>query len=525
MRHTVERAIVPHNPSASSIFQKEKYNLFAPVASKGRGGMAAFDTADFEVTNQTVRLNRNFREGILGEVSLEFVRLDEKIDAAIEDIGTNSGRISVNANAIASNKSEISTLESSVSEHADEISGLKSHVAESENLLSDHDAKLLVHTDKINMLESGIETHGNRIGDNEADIADLIKSTNDRFSAVNKSIADVNDDLQEHERRFTQVDEDIDALDDRVTTNSEKIEELPHSIELTMEPGTYILKAILKDSEGTIVHMSDPIDLPIEASVVDMRANGHKLIFVLRNGVETEVDISTVLRGVVTSLDIDDDTKVLSAKTGGLIKTAIANAIADKVTHTGLSNILKDYVKNTALENYVTEQELDNILAGFQPSGGNGSGNVSEELKVQLDEVFSTDGTYGLKYNIYDTYVECAGIGKTTRANIVMGSKVKGLPVTMVTQNAFDACIIDIESVTIPSSITRIESNAFSNNTKLNSVYIHKGVVVIKSNAFTYCNNLSHVYYSGSEADWNTIVIETGNDSIKNAIKIFNWKE
>lgn len=93
--------------------------------------------------------------------------------------------------------------------------------------------------------------------------------------------------------------------------------------------------------------------------------------------------------------------------------------------------------------------------------------------------------------------------------------------VTTIGYGAFANCH-SLTSVTIPNSVTDISISAFNNCTSLTSVTVPKSVTSIGSHAFSYCDNLTRVYYSGSQAEWEKIVIGTENDPLKNASITFN---
>ena len=64
----------------------------------------------------------------------------------------------------------------------------------------------------------------------------------------------------------------------------------------------------------------------------------------------------------------------------------------------------------------------------------------------------------------------------------------------------------------------------FANCNNLKSVLIPKKVTVINKGAFFECYNLEYVYYSGTEDDWNNVVIEDLNEPLNNVNIYFNVK-
>lgn len=92
-----------------------------------------------------------------------------------------------------------------------------------------------------------------------------------------------------------------------------------------------------------------------------------------------------------------------------------------------------------------------------------------------------------------------------------------------IPNNAFEEC--DIVSVTVPDSISRIGSDAFGNCDKLTNLILPSNVKSIMQGAFWECTGLIHVYYAGSENDWNEMYIENwddGNTSLINATIHYN---
>ena len=71
---------------------------------------------------------------------------------------------------------------------------------------------------------------------------------------------------------------------------------------------------------------------------------------------------------------------------------------------------------------------------------------------------------------------------------------------------------------TIPDGVTGIGSDAFGCCYSLVSVTIPDSVTSIGNGAFSACNNLRDIYYSGTEAEWGTILIGTYNEPLASAI-------
>ena len=93
--------------------------------------------------------------------------------------------------------------------------------------------------------------------------------------------------------------------------------------------------------------------------------------------------------------------------------------------------------------------------------------------------------------------------------------------VTSIGDYAFDCCT-SLTSVAIPDSVTSIGECAFRSCTSLTSVAIPDSVTSIGEGAFYDCDSLTDVYYSGSEAQWNSIYIEGYNQPLTSATKHYN---
>ena len=82
-------------------------------------------------------------------------------------------------------------------------------------------------------------------------------------------------------------------------------------------------------------------------------------------------------------------------------------------------------------------------------------------------------------------------------------SVYNGCAVTGIGYGAFYEC--NITSITIPNSVTSIDSFAFEDCSSLTSVTIGNGVTSIGDYAFEDCSGLTSIKYRGSQSDWDKI--------------------
>ena len=76
---------------------------------------------------------------------------------------------------------------------------------------------------------------------------------------------------------------------------------------------------------------------------------------------------------------------------------------------------------------------------------------------------------------------------------------------------------------TIPDSVTTIGYRAFDYSASLESIVIGAGVTHIGENAFKNCTALKDIYYTGTQEQWNEIVIET-EDTFENVNIHYNYR-
>lgn len=94
--------------------------------------------------------------------------------------------------------------------------------------------------------------------------------------------------------------------------------------------------------------------------------------------------------------------------------------------------------------------------------------------------------------------------------------------VISIGEDAFSSAT-NLFSITIPDGVVSMGDKAFYNCDNLNSIVIPKSLSTIGKEAFDKSNNLKTVYYKGSEADWNNVVIGEDNAPLAKATIIFNY--
>ena len=142
----------------------------------------------------------------------------------------------------------------------------------------------------------------------------------------------------------------------------------------------------------------------------------------------------------------------------------------------------------------------------------------SDLTSVQLPSTVETIYTRAFSYCGRLTQINFPQSLKTidNSAFAYSGIRTANLPegVQSIGQSAFANCG-NLANVTIPSGVTTIQYSTFENSA-LKTVHIPKTVTHIYSSAF-YGTRLTDVYFGGSKAEWNKIIIDSGNEPLINA--------
>lgn len=198
------------------------------------------------------------------------------------------------------------------------------------------------------------------------------------------------------------------------------------------------------------------------------------------------------------------------------IEAAWAEAVADSGSSAGL------YETGTTTLLYSWDQLLEdgvvNVADGVVTTNYASSANSSSDT-LAGDLVLPSDGS-----------VTSVGANAFRACAALTGVAIPG-SVTSIGNHAFDSCFAlqgvllpdgltslgfsvfyhctSLTSAVIPDGITTISNSTFNGCTALKSVVIPVSVTAIGIQAFKDCTSLTDVYYSGTEAQWAAVTIDS----------------
>ena len=157
-------------------------------------------------------------------------------------------------------------------------------------------------------------------------------------------------------------------------------------------------------------------------------------------------------------------------------------------------------------------KEID--AAAFGDCTGLTSVNIPYGVEVIKSWAFS--GCTGLKSvtipgSVKEIWAE-AFSGCTGLTSIIVPESV-----TSLSSGAFSGCT-SLTSANIKGSIETLHASTFKGCSSLKSVIIPSSVTSIINYAFDGCTALKDVYFGGTQAQWNAINIDGGNDALKSAV-------
>ncbi len=133
--------------------------------------------------------------------------------------------------------------------------------------------------------------------------------------------------------------------------------------------------------------------------------------------------------------------------------------------------------------------------------------------------VLYPNGKTDESYTVPDSVTSIASFAFSHCRNLTSVTIQEG--VTIIGELGFISCT-NLTSITIPDSVEIIENNAFYECTNLTSITISDSVTSIGDYVFSYCTSLETVYFHGTEADWEDIIIGCDNENLTDAEFVFS---
>ena len=294
-----------------------------------------------------------------------------------QDIDQNQMDISANRQAIADNKNEIDRLEREkiTQTQMEEYTYDKQTI---DDAIDDLDSDFTVLNQRVTDLEDEVETNIADIASNRSLIEtnsqklqehDTLIQTNANEIANNKTA------IQENASNIASNTADIASNRTAIATLRD---ESGNSIEISVDPLTYILTVNLKNKAGTIIS-TGTVDLPLETMVVSASYKDGTLTLTLQNGQMVDIDISSLVSGLVNQQTFNDEVTRLD----GEITTLQGEVTAHDLTITSIEEANKDRdTKINALETKINEHEQE--LADYEVRIGENENAISD-VQEQAD--------------------------------------------------------------------------------------------------------------------------------------------
>ena len=120
---------------------------------------------------------------------------------------------------------------------------------------------------------------------------------------------------------------------------------------------------------------------------------------------------------------------------------------------------------------------------------------------------------------IYDSRNNCNAIIEISSNTLVVGCKNTMIPNTVkyIGDYAFES-LDSLTKIIIPEGVESIGNYSFDFS-GIEYIVLPKTIKYIGYRAFWYCQSLDIVYYTETQADWNSISIEEENTELKNATR------
>ena len=188
------------------------------------------------------------------------------------------------------------------------------------------------------------------------------------------------------------------------------------------------------------------------------------------------------------------------------------------ITSLKVLNISENVKEISSTFKYATSLKKINVSKNNYYYSSNEHGMLFDKNKTALISVPAACNVENYTIPNTVTDISNAFYGCTKIENITMPDSV-----TAWSLEAFSGCK-NLKSIKLSSGLINIPTKAFQSCQNLESIVIPNSIISIDGMAFAYCSNLKAVYYTGSQDDWNDIIInETYNQYLLNAQIHFNY--
>ena len=169
----------------------------------------------------------------------------------------------------------------------------------------------------------------------------------------------------------------------------------------------------------------------------------------------------------------------------------------------GTAKFLPNIVIPSKYKNYTVTTILgDELISG---DGNGGFASCTNTTNITIPDTVTSIGGHAFYW--------CSSLTSITIPNSV----------TSIGDYAFYGCS-SLTSITILDSVTSIGDYAFGGCSRLTSVTIGNSVTSIGEGAFYDCSSLKDVYYTGTQEQWNNILIGNENGYLTSATITYNYK-